>query len=394
MDDTAKPTETPGFTQSFELDSSVVVEHIDQVIALHEEQNIIEVIMELINGNQIFSDILLHEERPIAIRQTKRMTEATSWAVTREQMEDLFAKLNPNWEIDIKTRGFDRGHDLTNCRIRVNCFKYLGGKKLGAVIRINPPEPLTFEEIGLPANAIELSKLESGLILVVGDTCQGKSTTLASIVDSINKTRSGHIITAEDPIETIIPDRKCIVTQREVGRDSDIESYFVGALDALRERPDVIMFGEIRDGETATEALSLAESGPLVLGSLHARTPEQAIMKYLRLLGDEKHHCKAFASTLRGIICQSLVPAKDGDRYILATEVLKNDNTFNAEIESGNYKSIRSKLETVQSSKQGVGSHTMNSVLLKLFKDEKITAEDALKASTDRDALKPLFNQR
>lgn len=405
MNDIPDSNQIPVLTQTIgqstsalgsDVETSVVVEHIAAVAALHDDQNIVEVIMRLINDEAIvFSDILVHEGRPITIRQTKRMTEATEWSVTREHMENLFEKLNQNWQVDIQSRAFDRALDLTNCRLRVNCFKFLGGKKLGAAIRINPPEPRTFEEIGLPQNAIDLATLESGLILVVGDTCQGKSTTLASMIDSINKSRSGHIITAEDPIETVIPDRMCIVTQREVGRHADIESYYAGALDALRERPDVIMFGEIRESETAEEALQLAESGPLVLASLHARTPEQAIIKYLRLLGEEKHHRKAFSSALRGIICQSLVPTVEGDRYVLATEVLRNDSTFSAEIEQENYKSIRQKLQTVQESiKKSSGSHTMNSVLIELFDAGKITREDALKASTDRDKLHQTLIQR
>src|SRR5438067_824803 len=128
-------------------------------------------------------------------------------------------------------------------------------------------------------------------------------------LDAINRQRSGHIITIEDPVETLIPQRKCIITQREVGEDADVGSYYLGALDALRERPDVIVIGEIRDAQTAQEALALAESGPLVLATLHARSTELGLQKMLRLLGNSEAQGQALAHALRGVLCQALLPS-------------------------------------------------------------------------------------
>ena len=142
---------------------------------------------------------------------------------------------------------------LFRSRIRANCFTFQGKKRLGCVIRRFPKEPLALGKLGLRAHEQSFARLTSGLVLIIGDTCQGKSTTIAAMLDEINKHRSGHIITIEDPVETLIPQRQCVITQREVGADGDVESFYLGALDALRERPDVIVIGEIRDAQTAQE---------------------------------------------------------------------------------------------------------------------------------------------
>lgn len=374
------------------LESKLVdVEYINAVRLIHDDQNIIEVLLRIIQDQDFFSDILIHQEKPIVIRETKKLREITEWNVSREQMEELFGRLDENWQENIKIRACDKALKLTNCRIRVNYFQFLGGQNLGAIIRIFPLEPFSFEQIGLHQNAISLSNMDSGLLLVVGDTCQGKSTTLASIINNINIHRSAHILTIEDPIETLVPNQTSIVTQREIG--SDVESFYMGARDALRERPDVIMFGEIRDSQTAVEALMLAESGPLVLGSLHAKSVEQAITKFARLLGNEDHQRKALASSLRGIICQCLIPLANENKYVLVTEVFKNGTQFMQDIENQNLKNIRSKLKTASEEMDNAGSHTMNKELLPLVINKKIHIEDAYKASTDIDDLREKYKR-
>ena len=151
------------------------------------------------------------------LRQPKGLVAVTDSPITKEELEEFFEVIEPNWSERIADRAFDRSIDLHTARIRANCFTFQGKKRLGCVIRRFPKEPIALAELGLHRDEQEFARLTSGLVLIIGDTCQGKSTTIASMLDEINKQRSGHIITIEDPVETLIPQRKCIITQREVG---------------------------------------------------------------------------------------------------------------------------------------------------------------------------------
>ncbi|MCL2657635.1 MAG: Flp pilus assembly complex ATPase component TadA [Betaproteobacteria bacterium] len=351
---------------------------------------LVEQILHLLNSSIVFSDIIIHQNSPLMLRQPKRLVAASDTPVTGEELEEFFEAIEPNWADRILVRAFDRSKDLYSARIRANCFTFQSRKRLGCVVRRFPSEPMPLASLGLRPAIQNLSKLSSGLVLFIGDTCQGKSTTIASLLDEINKTRSGHIITIEDPVETIIPQRRCIITQREVGADGDVESYYLGALDALRERPDVILIGEIRDSETAQEALALAESGPLVFATLHAKTTELGIQKMLRLLGNNDSQAQALASSLCGVVCQALVPSLKGDSYYLATEFLQMDAEAQALIATRNIGSLRpllDKLNTIPDS----GSHTMNSDLQILLKANRIGLSEARKATTDLMRFDTLF---
>lgn len=316
------------------------------------------------------------------LRQPKRLVAVSDIPVTGQELEEFFEVIEPNWEERIMERAFDRAKDLYSARLRVNCFTFHGRKRLGCVIRRFPTEPLALATLGLRPNAQAFAKLTSGLVLIVGDTCQGKSTTISSILDEINKRRSGHIITIEDPVETIIPQRKSIITQREVGADGDVASFYLGALDALRERPDVIVIGEIRDAQTAQEALALSESGPLVFATLHARSTELGLQKMLRLLGNADAQAQTLASSLRGVICQALLPSLAGDAYHLATECLTVTPEVSSIIETGNIAGIRALLDLL-SMESNSGSHTMNDDLLRLIQANMVSVEDARRGSTD-----------
>ena len=343
---------------------------------------LVEQILHLLNSRLIFSDILIHQNSPIMLRQPKGLVAVTDSPITKEELEEFFEVIEPNWFERIQDRAFDRSIDLNAARIRANCFTFQGKKRLGCVIRRFPKEPLELNQLGLRQCEQDFAKLTSGLVLIIGDTCQGKSTTIASILDQINKTRSGHIITIEDPVETLIPQRKCIITQREVGFDGDVGSYYLGALDALRERPDVIVIGEIRDAQTAQEGLALAESGPLVLASLHARSTELGLQKMIRLLGNGEPQSQALAQALRGVLCQALLPAVDGDRYHLATECLTPNPEVVRMIESGGISGIRALMDSGEDKNQGC--YSMNSALTSLLREKKISLEDARNATTDR----------
>ncbi len=341
---------------------------------------LVEQILHLLNSKLVFSDILIHQNSPLLLRQPKGLVAVTDSPITREELEEFFEVVEPNWRERIQDRAFDRAIDLHTARIRANCFSFQGKKRLGCVIRRFPKEPLLLSGLGLRPSEEKFAQLSSGLVLIIGDTCQGKSTTIASMLDDINKTRSGHIITIEDPVETLIPQRKCVITQREVGFDGDVETFDLGAKDALRERPDVIVIGEIRDAETAHEALALAESGPLVLASLHARSTELGLQKMIRLLGNTEPQRQALAHALRGVLCQALMPAMDGDRYYLATESLTVNPEVAAVIENGNVADLRNVMER----KSAPGCYTMNECLRKLLAEKKVSIEDARHATTDR----------
>jgi twitching motility protein PilT len=341
---------------------------------------LVEQILHLLNSKLVFSDILIHQNSPLLLRQPKGMVAVSDSPITREELEEFFEVVEPNWRERIQDRAFDRSIDLHTARIRANCFSFQGKKRLGCVIRRFPKEPLALASLGLRPNEQKFAHLSSGLLLIIGDTCQGKSTTIASMLDEINKIRSGHIITIEDPVETLIPQRKCVITQREVGFDGDVESFYLGAKDALRERPDVIVLGEIRDAETAQEALALAESGPLVLASLHARSTELGLQKMIRLLGNTEPQQQALAHALRGMLCQALLPATDGDRYHLATESLTVNPEVAQLIETGNIGEIRKLMEH----KGAAGCYTMNESLRQLLAEKKVSVDDARNATTDR----------
>ena len=341
---------------------------------------LVEQILHLLNSRLVFSDIIIHQNSPLMLRQPRGLVAVTDSPITKEELEEFFEVIEPNWAERIGERAFDRSIDLHTARIRANCFTFQGKKRLGCVIRRFPKEPLALAEVGLCADEQAFARLTSGLVLIIGDTCQGKSTTIAAMLDDINRRRSGHIITIEDPVETLIPQRHCIITQREVGLDGDVESYYLGALDALRERPDVIAIGEIRDAQTAQEALALAESGPLVLASLHARSTELGLQKMMRLLGNSDAQAQALAHALRGVLCQALLPSVEGNRYYLATECLTPNADAVKLIEQGDIAGIRSHMNNVRAP----GCHTMNSSLEKLLSAHKVSVDDARAATTDR----------
>jgi twitching motility protein PilT len=370
------PTAPMEYHQSSQIPTLSYIENEDHPVF----GTLVEQILHLLNSRLVFSDIIIHQNSPLMLRQPKGLVAVTDSPITREELQEFFEVIEPNWAERILERAFDRSIDLHTARIRANCFSFQGKKRLGCVIRRFPKEPLVLDSLGLHPDEQEFARLTSGLVLIIGDTCQGKSTTIASMLDEINKQRSGHIITIEDPVETLIPQRRCIVTQREVGVDADVESYYLGALDALRERPDVIVIGEIRDAQTAQEALALAESGPLVLASLHARSTELGLQKMMRLLGNDEAQTQALSHALRGVLCQALLPSTEGNRYYLATECLTMEPAVARMLEQGDLGALREHLNAGRVPQ----SHTMNSMLERLLASHKVSVEAARAATTDR----------
>ncbi|HVQ46473.1 MAG TPA: type IV pilus twitching motility protein PilT [Gemmatimonadales bacterium] len=262
-------------------------------------------------------------------------------------------------------------------RFRGNVFKQRGC--VAMVIRMIPFNVRTFQELGLPPVIAKLAERPRGLILVTGPTGSGKSTTLAAIIDKINKERKGHIITVEDPIEFIHRHQSCIVNQREIGTDT---KTFANALKyALREDPDVILVGEMRDLETVAAALTIAETGHLVLATLHTNSAAESINRIIDVFpSNQQSQVRAqLAFVLEGVITQTLLPKAKGRGRCMASEIMVATPAIRALIRDDKIHQIYS---AMQSGKK-FGMQTMNDALYQLYTSREVSQEECERVSSD-----------
>ena len=262
-------------------------------------------------------------------------------------------------------------------RFRGNVFKQRGC--VAMVIRMIPFNVRTFQELGLPPVIAKLAERPRGLILVTGPTGSGKSTTLAAIIDKINKERKGHIITVEDPIEFIHRHQSCIVNQREIGTDT---KTFANALKyALREDPDVILVGEMRDLETVAAALTIAETGHLVLATLHTNSAAESINRIIDVFpSNQQSQVRAqLAFVLEGVITQTLLPKAKGRGRCMAAEIMVATPAIRALIRDDKIHQIYS---AMQSGKK-FGMQTMNDALYQLYTSREVSQEECERVSSD-----------
>jgi len=262
-------------------------------------------------------------------------------------------------------------------RFRGNVFKQRGC--VAMVIRMIPFNVRTFQELGLPAVLAKLAERPRGLILVTGPTGSGKSTTLAAIIDKINKERKGHIITVEDPIEFIHRHQSCIVNQREIGTDT---KSFASALKyALREDPDVILVGEMRDLETVGAALTIAETGHLVLATLHTNSAAESINRVIDVFpSNQQSQVRAqLAFVLEGVVTQTLLPKLKGRGRSMAAEIMVATPAIRALIRDDKVHQIYS---AMQSGKK-FGMQTMNDALFQLYTAREVAQEECERVSHD-----------
>lgn len=280
----------------------------------------------------------------------------------------------------------DLAYELTGAaRFRVNVFRQK--RAIGAVLRAIPWEIKELGALGMPDAIGDFASLPRGLVLVTGPTGSGKSTTLAAIIDRANRTRSAHIMTIEDPIEFVHPHRRSVVNQREVGEDTDT---FADALKhALRQDPDIILVGEMRDLETIATALTAAETGHLVFGTLHTSSAGSTIDRIIDVFptGQQAQVRTQLANSLQAVVCQTLCRTTDGQGRVAATEVMVATPAVRNLIREGKLQSIPSTLQTGSK----FGMHTLNQDLADLVNSGRITYETAREKCSDAAELDQLL---
>jgi twitching motility protein PilT len=271
-------------------------------------------------------------------------------------------------------------------RFRGNVFIQRGA--VAGVFRVIPYKILSFEELGLPPVARELTEKPRGLVLVTGPTGSGKSTTLASMIDRINLERHDHIVTIEDPIEYLHPHKACLVNQREVGADT--KSFKSALKYVLRQDPDVVLIGELRDLETIEASLTLAETGHLCFATLHTNSCAQTINRIIDVFPpyQQTQVRTQLSFVLEGVLSQTLIPRASGKGRTLALEVMVPNAAIRNLIREDKVHQIYSQMQVGQ---EKFGMQTMNQSLFTLYSKRIISLEDALGRSTDPDEFKQMM---
>ena len=290
------------------------------------------------------------------------------------------AELLNNKQVDMSYE-LDEGN-----RFRVNIFSQRGHYSV-VIRRINSTIP-NIEQLGLPESVKYFTTLKKGLVLVTGPTGSGKSTTLASLIDIINSTQRKHIITIEDPIEYLYKNKMSIVNQREIGQD--VVSFSLAVKSALRENPDIVLVGEMRDLETIENALIVAETGHLVFGTLHTNSATQSINRIIDVFPPEQQQQVRIqlSSVLEGVISQLLIP-KIGGGVVCACEVMIVNDAIRAIIREG--KQITEVNNQMIMMKKKFGTQTLDQCLAELFIKGKITIDTAMHYATDKETLKKMI---
>ncbi|MBI5210479.1 MAG: type IV pilus twitching motility protein PilT [Elusimicrobia bacterium] len=272
-------------------------------------------------------------------------------------------------------------------RLRMNIFRQKGA--VGAAIRAIPSSFKTFEELGIPSVVYDFLKVPKGLVLVTGPTGSGKSTTLASMIDYINETRNGHIVTVEDPIEYVHAHKKCIVNQREVGGDT--ASFATALKYMMRQDPNVILVGELRDLETISAALTIAETGHLVLATLHTNDCAQTINRVIDVFPQAQiEQVRVQLSfVIQAVLAQQLMVHASGQGRVLACEILIATPAVRNVIREQKIEQIPLAIQTGGK----IGMQTMNQSLADLYKQKRVTYQEAIQHSLDPEDLKRLLQR-
>jgi len=336
------------------------------------------------------SDLHMSSDCPPMIRRDGEMTPIPGWPVlSAGELKNILWEITPD---RIKEQ-FEERHDTDYAyeieglaRFRVNIF--MDRKGPGAVFRVIPSKIITAEDLNLSKEILNLCKLPKGLILVTGPTGSGKSTTLCALIDYINRTRKDHMITIEDPIEFVHENKGCLINQREIHEHT--ASFKAALRAALREDPDIVYIGEMRDLETISIAIETAETGHLVFGTLHTSTAPSTIDRIIdQFPGDKQEQIRTMLSeSLRGVICQMLCKKIGGGR-VAAMEVLIVTPSVSNLIRERKTFQIQSVLQTGKS----IGMCTMNDSFLDLVRQKKVTPEEAYDKAIDKPNLLVMYQK-
>jgi len=301
--------------------------------------------------------------------------------LTGDYVKTALYEIMPKTAVDRfeKKDGADFAYSLEGKgRFRVNVMRQLNG--MGAVFRAIPSKALTLDELKLPEAVRQLCRANSGLILVTGKTGSGKSTTLAAMIDDINRRVKGHILTVEDPIEFVHERKECLISQREIGVHSP--SFAAAVLSALREDPDVVLVGELRDLETMSIAVTAAEMGILVMGTLHTNGAAATVDRMVNVFpSDKQSHVRTMLSTsLRGVVSQQLLQRADKQGRVAALEILINTPAAANLIRQGKLDQLEN---TMQAGGQ-FGMRTMDTAIQQLLDSRQITGKEAYKKAINK----------
>ncbi|GFE56918.1 type IV pilus twitching motility protein PilT [Geobacter sp. AOG1] len=327
------------------------------------------------------SDLHLSTGSPPIFRLHGEMEKSNFKALSHEETKSILYEILT----ERQKRDFEEKHDLDFAyeipglaRFRGNMF--LQHKGIAAVFRIIPSKILSADDLGLPEGVRKMTNLKKGLVLVTGPTGSGKSTTLAAMIDLINSTRREHILTLEDPLEFIHPSKLSLLNQRQIGEHS--ESFTAALRAALREDPDVILVGEMRDLETISLAMTAAETGHLVFGTLHTNSAAKTIDRIIDAFPrDSQEQVRTMLSeSLRGVICQQLLRTADGKGRVPALEIMVGTPAIGNLIREGKTFQIPSIIQTAKKE----GMQLMDQHLLDLLKMRKIGAEEAYRCAADK----------
>ena len=307
-----------------------------------------------------------------------RDTQSLAYSILTEQQKKRFEQED---ELDLS-------FSVQNLsRFRGNVFRQRG--TVAMAIRQIPFEILSFQELGLPASIEKLADKPRGLVLVTGPTGSGKSTTLAAILDKVNRERSGHIVTVEDPIEFVHRHKNCLVNQREVGTDT--ESFENALKYVLRQDPDVILVGEMRDLETVKAALTIAETGHLALATLHTNSAAESINRIIDVFPSHQQDQvrSQLSFVLEGVVTQTLLPRRIGKGRVVACEIMLATPAIRALIRDEKVHQIYS---TMQAGKK-YGMQTLNDALYSLYMRDEVALEDLMGVSQDQKELKRMIGE-
>ena len=336
------------------------------------------------------SDLHLSTGSPPIFRLHGEMTRLNSKSLSHEELKTiLYEILTEKQRLDFDVRrDLDFAYDIPDfSRFRGNLF--MQHKGIAAVFRIIPANIMTADDLGLPEGVRKMTMLKKGLVLVTGPTGSGKSTTLAAMIDMINTTRKEHILTLEDPLEFIHENKQSLLNQRQIGEHT--ESFAAALRAALREDPDVILLGEMRDLETISLAMTAAETGHLVFGTLHTSSASKTIDRVIDAFpSDGQEQVRAMLSeSLKGVVCQQLLKSADGKGRIAAMEIMVGTPAIANLIREGKTFQIPSIIQTAKKD----GMQLMDQNILDLMKMKRVTPEEAQRCAQDKKQFEQYLSQ-